>query len=315
MDVAIVGAGIAGCSAAAFLAEAGARVAVVDRAGIAAGASGRNSGVLQHPIEGPLVELYAQALPLHREVLDLAGEPDGILVLNATSTDGMPAELRPELVDDAHTVEPVVRPGIPAVRVDTGWVVGPSAVTHAWAERATAAGATFATTEERPRADVTLLCTGAWTAGITPLWGVTAQIDVRAGHVLEQGGVNDAVEGAGGELFTLVGDVLGSSASTTEPDPDVVAKRLQARARHYLGDVTIRTTRACPRPLSPDGLPLVGALDERTYVCAGHGPWGISVGPATSRMVADAILGQGQPPRHLDPHRFRAATRGVAEVR
>ena len=46
MDVTVVGAGIIGCSAAAFLAEAGARVTVYDRAGIAAGASGRNSGVL-----------------------------------------------------------------------------------------------------------------------------------------------------------------------------------------------------------------------------------------------------------------------------
>jgi glycine/D-amino acid oxidase-like deaminating enzyme len=314
MDVAILGAGVVGCSAAAFLAEAGARVAVHDPGGIAAGASGRNSGVIQHPIQGPLVEFYAAALALHREVVDLPVDPAGVLVLGATSIDGVPPELDPQVVEDAHAVEAVVRPGIPAVRVNTGWIVGPSAVTHAWAGRARAAGATFVDAPPRS-ADVTLIATGAWTAGITPLWGVTAQIDVRAGHVLEQGGVNDAVEGAGGELFTLVGDVLGSSASTEEPDKDVVSRRLADRARAYIGEVRIQATRSCPRPLSPDGLPLVGALDPATYVCAGHGPWGVTVAPATSRMVADAILGRSEPPRHLDPQRFAPAEGGGAQAR
>ena len=314
MDVAIVGAGIVGCSAAAFLAEAGARVVVRDSRGIGAGASGRNSGVIQHPLEGPLVDLHEAALPLHREVLDLADDPDGVLVLGRTDTAGLPPELEPTAIDDASAVEPAVRLGIPAVRVHTGWVVGPSAATAAWARRAEQAGARFEVGEDAPDgADVVLLATGAWTAGITPLYGVTAQVDVRARHVLEQGGVNDAVEGAGGELFTLVGDVLGSSASATRPaDVPAVAARLAERARPFVGDLRIGATRCCPRPLSPDGLPLVGALDEaRTrWVCAGHGPWGITVGPATSRMVADAILGRGEPPLPLRPDRFAAAPAG-----
>jgi glycine/D-amino acid oxidase-like deaminating enzyme len=29
------------------------------------------------------------------------------------------------------------------------------------------------------------------------------------------------------------------------------------------------------------------------HVVAGHGPWGISTGPATARMAADAILQAG----------------------
>ena len=44
VDVAIVGAGITGCSAALRLAEAGLRVRVHDRRGVAEGASGRNGG-------------------------------------------------------------------------------------------------------------------------------------------------------------------------------------------------------------------------------------------------------------------------------
>jgi gamma-glutamylputrescine oxidase len=44
VDVAIVGAGVTGCSAALRLAEAGASVRVYDRRGVAEGASGRNGG-------------------------------------------------------------------------------------------------------------------------------------------------------------------------------------------------------------------------------------------------------------------------------
>ena len=45
-DLLIVGGGIIGCSAAAFAAERGASVLLVEAAEIGAGASGRNSGVV-----------------------------------------------------------------------------------------------------------------------------------------------------------------------------------------------------------------------------------------------------------------------------
>jgi glycine/D-amino acid oxidase-like deaminating enzyme len=31
---------------------------------------------------------------------------------------------------------------------------------------------------------------------------------------------------------------------------------------------------------------------DRLWIAAGHGPWGISTGPASARQVADAILGE-----------------------
>lgn len=308
MDVVVVGAGIVGCSAAAFLAEAGADVVVHDHQGIAAGASGRNSGVLQEPLSGPLGRYFQDSLALHRQVVDLADEPDGILVLGTTDTSHVPQHLDPQRVDDAHELEPLVHRGIPAVRVNTGWVVGPSTVTHAWAARAERAGARFDLGTTRPDARMTLIATGAWTPGITPLHGVTATTNRRARHVLEEGGTDDAVAGDGGEMFTLVGDVLGTSATYDEPDERATAKRLHARATRFIADVEITATRQCPRPLSPDGLPLVGRLDEHTYVCAGHGAWGISIGPATARLVADVIRGTAEAPGELAPHRFTPAS-------
>ncbi len=41
------------------------------------------------------------------------------------------------------------------------------------------------------------------------------------------------------------------------------------------------------------------------YICAGHGPWGISTGPGSARLVSDLMLGR-QPaiPSELAPDRF-----------
>jgi glycine/D-amino acid oxidase-like deaminating enzyme len=31
---------------------------------------------------------------------------------------------------------------------------------------------------------------------------------------------------------------------------------------------------------------------ENVFVAAGHGPWGISTGPASARQIAELVLGQ-----------------------
>ena len=308
-DVVVVGAGIIGCAAAALLAEAGADVTVVEREKVAAGASGRNSGVLQHPLDARLAALHAETLGLQREVVALADEPDGLLLVGATSAEGLPDEIRPEVLEDANEAEPLLRAGVPAVLVRTGWIVGPAAVTQAWWARAERAGARQVTGDgPPPGAGTVLLATGAWTAGVSPLWGVTARVRLRwpARHVLEEAGVKSIVDGAGGELFSLVGDVLGSSFSPEQPDVKATRRRIAAHAKQFVGAVDVTSARACPRPQSPDGLPLVGRVAERTWVCAGHGPWGISIGPATARMVVGAMSGGEAPPAAFDPLRFSA---------
>jgi glycine/D-amino acid oxidase-like deaminating enzyme len=304
VHVHVVGAGIIGCSAAAFLAEAGARVTIHDTHGVAAGASGRNSGVIQHPDDPALVPLYEESVALHREVLDLAGEPAGILLLDPPpDLHRLPEELHPERLDDARAAEPALMPGIPAIRIRTGWPVGPKTATEAWAERARAAGARF---EEADRPDVTLIATGAWTTEVPvkPMWGVTAEVDVRTEHVLEEAGVEDISAGGALRIFSLVRDVLGSTVSADEPDVDATVPLIQERARRFIGDTRVRTARKCPRPQSLDGRPIAGRLDRRTFVCTGHGPWGISTGPATARHVARQILDGTAPPPELNPTRF-----------
>ena len=61
-----------------------------------------------------------------------------------------------------------------------------------------------------------------------------------------------------------------------------------------------------PRPLSPDGRPVVGpVLDGRVFVAGGHGMWGMKQGPATGRLLAEQIATGKQPPglRGFDPLR------------
>jgi len=61
-----------------------------------------------------------------------------------------------------------------------------------------------------------------------------------------------------------------------------------------------------PRPLSPDGRPLVGQVaDHRIYVAGGHGMWGMKQGPATGRLLAEQITTGTKPPglRDFDPLR------------
>jgi len=56
-----------------------------------------------------------------------------------------------------------------------------------------------------------------------------------------------------------------------------------------------------PRPVTPDGRPLIGALPRPgVYVAGGHGMWGVTQGPATGRLLAEQIVtGERPPALHL----------------
>lgn len=61
-----------------------------------------------------------------------------------------------------------------------------------------------------------------------------------------------------------------------------------------------------PRPVSPDGRPLVGEVCERAvYLAGGHGMWGMTHGPVTGRLLAEQITTGKQTAvlREFDPLR------------
>ncbi len=374
--VAIVGGGIVGAAAAAILATAGARVTLYECTGIAAAASGRNSGVIQHPFDPVLVSLYKRSLAIYRDLawassgeFRLPNEPAGLLLIGTADAAAAAAGIaaawtetypvaRPEIVagQSLCDLEPGLAPDLVACRLEIGYPVAPASATRAFAKVAEARGATV-----RIGADVAvalsggeavgvevdgrvepagavLVAAGPWTPALVdpsgkwrPIrssWGVVAQVDLAEppSHVLEA--IDIEIEPAsepseratveGGLGFSLVtadgASALGSTFLPDEPRPEAFAGALRARGSRYvpaIASAPVVGLRSCARPVSLDGRPLVGAVPgiDRLYVAAGNGPWGISTGPATARLIADLVLGAAPAiPAALDPARFGPVT-------
>lgn len=74
-DVVVVGGGVIGCACARELARAGMRVTLVERADLAAGASGRNHGLLLTPQDPALIEMFRASVSLYEEAVADAAVP------------------------------------------------------------------------------------------------------------------------------------------------------------------------------------------------------------------------------------------------
>ena len=368
-DVAIIGGGIVGTALAADLAGRGARVTLFERAGIAAGASGRNSGVVWYPADPVLGALYRDSLAIYRALVIEIGEelpddaperefrlddkPAGILTLGkdeaalraqALAIEAANPDFGAQFVDERAlaTLEPGLADGLSAVRLDIGFPVAPSAAAHAFAALAVARGADVRPAEDaavelyggiavgvRTPGGVTpagsvVVAAGPWSPAVVdptgtwrpilPFWGVIVELELASPprHVLEEADIDAAIEpdagladDAGGATgFSLVTaggrSSLGSTFLPFEPDAREYEPRLRQGGAHYLPAIAgaaTRGLRACARPLALDGRPLVGEVPgvDGLFIAAGHGPWGISTGPASARHVAELVLGKPDP--------------------
>jgi glycine/D-amino acid oxidase-like deaminating enzyme len=341
-DVAIVGGGVLGCALAAYLAEAGASVRLHEREVLGAGASGRNSGVFEHPLDEVLEPLYTGSLARYAELegFDAPAAPVGCLVLGAD-----PAPLRAELtalaprfpslgfdwLDAAADAEPGLAGDLAGFRMATGRPVPPAGAVRAFAARARAAGAELREGSQarvavdggravgvdaaggREAAGAVVVAAGPWSDAALPphlrvpvraLWGVVAEVRLPRPprHVLEELGTEALVQAAPPEprLFSLVtrGGVssLGSSFEAERPDPEAVAPQLRERGARFLpalAEAPLGPLRACARPASPDGRPLLGPVPgiDGLHLATGHGAWGVTLAPASAALVAGAVLG------------------------
>lgn len=353
----VIGGGIVGCTAAALLAEAGRSVTLVEATAIAAGASGRNSGAIQHPFDPVLLPLHLETLLIYRELaasdagFSFPSTPAGILLLTddpdaarsrAAELGAAFPELNAEALDPeaVASVEPALSPGWSAVRLETGYPATPDGATRALAARAVRAGVTLriglaarpwldsghirgVTLDdgEQLSAEQVLVAGGPWTPEIldrdpkwpeiTRTWGVTVQCELPdpPHHVLEEGVVHtinvpgglDLADAAPNTLFSLVtvGGVstLGSTFLPYEADAASVAQLLLQRGSMFLpalSEAPVAAFRICARPQSADGRPFIGPYPgmENLFVCSGHGPWGMSTGPASAAMIVEEMLGR-----------------------
>lgn len=149
-------------------------------------------------------------------------------------------------------------------------------------------------------ADAAVIATGAWLPALARRW---VRVGVRAGR---------------GYSFTVPVDrpMLGPVylptvrvactpyqgalrvAGTMEfrdPDDPVMPARVRAIADSAAGLLEgvrwddMHDVWVGPRPVTTDGLPVIGQVDAGVYVAGGHGMWGLAHGPITGRLLAEQI--------------------------
>jgi D-hydroxyproline dehydrogenase subunit beta len=221
-DVVVVGGGIVGCACAQALAGRGLGVVVLERAGLAAGASGRNRGLLlPHP--DPAAEpLYRGGVAGYRLLAEEGGIPFGLrptpLLVVAADEAGMAeaGRLAEVLAAMGHAGEPLDPAALAALepclapdlaggyRQDDGFELDPAAATLAMAEAARRAGAVFRTHEQVHglvveggrvtgvlldggplAAGAVVLATGPWTRPLAARAGVDLPVGGARGWLLQ----------------------------------------------------------------------------------------------------------------------------------
>jgi glycine/D-amino acid oxidase-like deaminating enzyme len=326
-----VGGGVIGTSIAYFLARRGAEPIVIERTGIACAASGKSGGFLARDWcdGGPLEELARRSFALHAQLADgLGGDAWGYRRMTtfggfASAQGGGSGGPARWLSDDVSVTR---RLGSP----ETTAQVHPGAFTAAMMRAAEEHGAKLRLGRVRGlapggaevdgevvEADAVVIAMGPWSIlaarwlALPAVWGLKGHSVVFAtGERVPAEAVFLEYQDEGGgvhapELFprpdgtTYVCAI--SSESPLPVDPADVAPddgaiaRLEAmcgRLSPELAEAKVLARQACHRPVTEDGLPLIGPAAGKggIYVAAGHSVWGILNAPATGEAMAELIL-------------------------
>ncbi len=277
----------------------------------------RAGGVVAATVPAPITAAFAgprQAEGLLRELrrLAAAGHPVDYTVLAG---------------DELREHVPVAGPALTAgVRINDQRYIDPGSFVQALGRSVTERGATLLTGEVTDirsagfrvtafgvdgaiaTADVAVVATGAWLSRLAARHRV--RVPVRAGRgysftVPVQRPVPGPVYLPDVRVACTPYQGALRVAGTMEfrgPDDPVVPARLDAivdSARPLLAGVAWdeRTdVWVGPRPVTPDGRPVIGATGTPgVYVAGGHGMWGLTQGPITGRLLAEEITTGKQP--------------------
>jgi D-amino-acid dehydrogenase len=163
------------------------------------------------------------------------------------------------------------------------------------------------------RYDAVVLATGSWLGELARSFGVRTLVQAGRGYSFSvpiehvpHGPVYFAAQRV---ACTPIGDRLrvAGMMEFRAPDAPLDPRRIEAivdAARPLLrgADLDARQDEwVGARPCTPDGLPLIGGTrSPRVFVAGGHGMWGITLGPATGRLLAETIV-TGRRPAELTP--------------
>ena len=230
-------------------------------------------------------------------------------------------------VVDGRAAEPLLAADMAACRLRSGHPVRPDAATLVFAE-ARAGGRARPARPASPRgpptsletAGAVLVAAGPWTPAvvdptgswrpITRVWGVNVEVALgsRRARSSRRAASESAVAGDAPPLLFSLTTADGVGAPSVRPSwtasptltrlcrgcSSAAAPSCPRWARRYRSRVRA--------PPVLQRRPLLGAVPGRgrLFVAAGHGPVGISTGPASARLVADAILDPATaiPPRY-----------------
>jgi D-amino-acid dehydrogenase len=170
-------------------------------------------------------------------------------------------------------------------------------------------------------ADQVVLAAGAWTPALTRGLGLTLPIEPAKGCSVDIERPADFPDiplylGDAHCVLTPLGDALRLGSTLELSGWDMTIRRTRVaglrraaeRVMGIPGDAPVRQIWRGPRPVTPDGLPVVGRAPrrERVILATGHCMLGLSLGPVTGKLVAE--LAGGRAPSldlaPLSPARF-----------
>jgi sarcosine oxidase subunit beta len=317
LDVAVIGAGVIGLAIARELQGRGARIAVFERSGIGAGASGVQPGGVRQQWGTPV------ACRLARESAAFYAEEDGFRAcgyLFVAHTEPTLARLAANVaVQNAEGIHSrIVTPDeaaelVPGLRVDTitggswcaedGYFDRPQAVVEAFGRGLDIRIGAIDSLEPK-LAETIIVAAGAASADLVRPLGVELPIEREDRFLFFSEPVRERL------LEPLVVSAERCFAAKQLGDGRVLASDLGAR-----GDESQRETwRANVRagidellpalayvsfPLlvrgeydvTPDHQPILGRVADGLYVAAGFSGHGFMIAPAVARIVADAVTG------------------------
>jgi glycine/D-amino acid oxidase-like deaminating enzyme len=154
------------------------------------------------------------------------------------------------------------------------------------------------------RADRVILATGAWTAQLAATVGFAVPVFPGKGHMLATEPLPPLTsrvlrpEKIGARQFANGEVTIGSEVELVGYDKSVHQSTIESYLRFMqelvpaLRGVKVSRTWGCLRPMSADGLPIVGPVPgvAGLDLITGHGRSGMSLAPASAKALTDCLL-------------------------